>query len=833
MKKIWIILAVILLILILFVALAPAFFSEGVGRIVVNQAEKKLNAHIGFNGLSLSLIKNFPRTTLSIDSLQIIPLEPFAKDTLLQSERITATVDLLSYFRNKRLSIDGLEITRPDIRLVVNGEGKTNWEITKSAPSSEPDAAGLAFELKRYSINRGIISYTDAARGNRVQLDNFTHQGSGNFSAKQFVLDTRTTIDSTDIIFQGNKYLNRADFNADLRLDVDLEKQLFHLRENTVRVNQVVLNFAGWYGMQDGKPQVDVTFNSPETDFKQILSLIPVLYRNKFAELQASGQMAFTGHVHGPIGDGIIPRFEINLDVNNGAFSYAARPARMTNVQLDMAVNNPGTTADDVVVQLRSLHFELNDQPMDLTLQLKTPVSRPWIDTRIKGILDLGQLGQLIVLPSGTILRGRVDADLALQGLVSKQELADLTGSGFLQMDNVYYASPALPQPLQVSRSLIKVASPRLRLESFEAAMGRSDLSANGFLVNPLGFLFANQTLNGTLTVSSRTLDLDPFIEAPSAGLQAFELPDRVHFQMKADLGRVLMQGMEFTKLKGDLLLSGKVLKLNGVKADFANGSLTADGSYRWLPPAKPALDFNFEADAVRLNGLLQIAIPPLIAPFLNHLSGNFDGTIQLNSALEKSLLPVWESFFNRGNLSITQVSVAAAPLLQKLADAVQINRLRNPTLQGLNPRYTIQDGRFNVRPFSFTLGDYTFELAGSHGVDMTLDYTLQAAIPAESAEARLNPLLAKYLGGAAGLLKGRRLTMDIAITGTAENPRFNTSIAEALGDTLKQAVQTEAETRIDSLKQKTQEKLEEKKEEIADKANARLKDILDSRKKQ
>jgi len=346
-------------------------------------------------------------------------------------------------------------------------------------------------------------------------------------------------------------------------------------------------------------------------------------------------------------------------------------------------------------------------------------------------------------------------------------------------------------------------------------------------------FLFANQTLHGTLIVNSRTLDLDPFIEAPSSGLQAFELPDRVHFEMKADLGRVLMQGMEFTKLKGDLSLNDKVLKLNGVKAGFANGSLTADGSYRWLPPAKPALDFNFEAEAVRLNGLLQIAIPPSIAPFLNHLSGNFGGTIQLNSTLEKSLLPVWESFFNRGNLSITQVSVAALPLLQKLADAVQINGLRNPTLKGLNPHYTIQDGRFNVRPFGFTLGDYTFELAGSHGVDMTLDYTLKAAIPAESAEAKVNPLLSRYLGGAAGLLKGKRLIMDVAITGTAGNPRFNTNIAEALGDTLKQAVKAESETRIDSLKQKTQEKLEEKKEEIVDKAKSRLKDILDSRKKQ
>ena len=832
MKKRWIVLAVILLFIILFVALTPLFLGEGISRMVINQAEKNLQAQVGFEKLQLSLIRNFPRLTVSLDSLKIMPLPPFAADTLLQCEKVAVTVDLLRYFTGKTLSIHSLQISRPVVRLVKNREGKANWEIGKAAPASSPGPSGLAFELQRYSIDRGVIFYSDSLQSNFVQLDNVSHQGSGNFSANQFVLETKTAISAADILFQGNKYLSQAEFAADLRLEVDRTQQRFVLRDNSVRINQVILNFAGWYGMQNGQPQVEVTFNSPETDFKQILSLIPVLYKNKFAELQASGQMALNGHVHGPIGEKTIPKFEINLDVNNGAFRYATQSARMNNVQLDMAVNNPGTVADDVVVLLRSLHFELNEQPVDMTLQLKTPVSRPWIDTSIKGALDLGQLGQLVVLPAGTILRGKVDADLTLQGLVSKQELADMTGSGFIRMQNIYYASPVLPEPLQISQSLIKVEPPRLRLESFQSTMGRSDLSSTGYLVNPLGFLFANQTLNGTLSLSSRTLDLDPFIEAPSTGLQAFELPDRVHFEMKANLGRVLMQGMEFTNLKGDLSLSDKVLKLNGVQTDFANGSLMADGSYRWIPPAEPLLDFNFEAKTVRLSGLLQIAIPASIAPFLSHLNGDFGGTIQLNSALQTSLKPVWESFFNRGNLSISQVTVASVPLLQKLANTVHIDRLNNPTLKNLNPRYTIQDGRFTVRPFTFSLGDYAFELAGSHGVDLTMDYTLKASIPAESAEARINPLLAKYISGSAGLLKGKRLTMDIAIAGTAANPQFSTNIAEALGDTLKQAVKKEAETRLDSLKQKSQDKLEQKTEEITDKAKSRLKDILSGKKK-
>ncbi len=834
MKKILLAIAIIMLLLILLVALAPGFFTRQVGAILKGQAEKQLNAQVHFDRLDLSLIKEFPRLRVSLDSLRLIPRPPLSQDTLVRICRISLAVDLVRFFRHDKISIKAIEVVAPVLNLVRNRQGQGNWQILKTAAATDTTASRMGFELQSYRIVDATISFTDSAKDSRVRLEGLSHQGSGNFSAQQFVLTTKTAIPKAGVRLNGMTYLSEAELAADLNVAVDLDRQHFQLRENSVRINRVLLHFDGWFAQQNGQPQLDITFNSPQTDFKQILSLIPVLYKNRFNDLDADGLMAINGRVHGAMGEGILPAFEINVDVNDGAFGYRGQAARMEDVRLDLAVNNKGTKTDDVVVDLRSMHFKLNGQPVEMALQLKNPVSRPWVHTTVKGILDLAQLAQLIDLPSSTTLRGRIDTDLTLQGLVAKEQLGQLDGNGYLKVQQLHYAGPALPQPLQISDALVKVNPPRIRLDHFTATMGKSDLTAAGDLENPLGFLFSRQSLNGTLTVKSHLLDLDPFIEGPSSGLQAFELPDLVHLDLKAEFDRVLMQGMEFADVSGDLLVDKQVLHLNHLQADFAQGRLQADGSYRWIPPARPLLDFNFKAAALQIGGLLQITLPAKLAPFLKDLQGSVDGLFQVNTPMDITLMPILEQFFHRGDLSIAQVAVANTPLLKKLVDATRIERLRSPTLKNLNPHYTIQDGRFNLRPLNFTLGDYTFSLVGSHGLDLSLEYSLTARIPTESAEAKLNPLLSQYLQSSGSLLKGGTLDMDIAISGTAPDPKFSTRIARTLGDTLKQVVKTEAEKRLglDSLKQQAQDKVQTTKDSLANRAKDALKDILQGRKK-
>jgi len=101
MKKILLAIAIILLLLVLLVALAPGFFTRQVGAVLKGQAEKQLNAQVHFDRLDLSLIKEFPRLRVSLDSLRIIPRPPLSQDTLVRIGRISLAVDLVRVFRHE------------------------------------------------------------------------------------------------------------------------------------------------------------------------------------------------------------------------------------------------------------------------------------------------------------------------------------------------------------------------------------------------------------------------------------------------------------------------------------------------------------------------------------------------------------------------------------------------------------------------------------------------------------------------------------------------------------------------------------------------------------
>ena len=49
----------------------------------------------------------------------------------------------------------------------------------------------------------------------------------------------------------------------------------------------------------DGSYVMDIKFNAPSTEFKDILSLVPAVYKNDFANIKTSGKAIFNGFVKG------------------------------------------------------------------------------------------------------------------------------------------------------------------------------------------------------------------------------------------------------------------------------------------------------------------------------------------------------------------------------------------------------------------------------------------------------------------------------------------------------------------------------------------------------
>ena len=60
----------------------------------------------------------------------------------------------------------------------------------------------------------------------------------------------------------------------------------------------------------------------------------------------------------------------------------------------------------------------------------------------------------------------------------------------------------------------------------------------------------------------------------------------------------------------------------------------------------------------------------------------------------------------------------------------MKLEQLRNPTLDSLRASIQIQAGRVQVNPFTVRVGSRSCGVAGSHGIDQSLEYTLGLRVP-------------------------------------------------------------------------------------------------------
>ena len=100
MKKGLKITAITLGALLLLMLILPFAFRGKIESIVKTEGNKMLNAQFDFGSLDISLFRNFPKASVTLNDFWLRGVGEFEKDTLVQAGEVTAAINLFSLFRN-------------------------------------------------------------------------------------------------------------------------------------------------------------------------------------------------------------------------------------------------------------------------------------------------------------------------------------------------------------------------------------------------------------------------------------------------------------------------------------------------------------------------------------------------------------------------------------------------------------------------------------------------------------------------------------------------------------------------------------------------------------
>ena len=120
MKKLFISLATIFVILLAAIIIIPIVFKDDINTAIDAAIGKTVNADVVFDSddFSISLLKNFPNATAALNNIKVINRAPFEGKTLFAAKKFEIEIDLFSLFGDK-ITINGLELISPEINIIV------------------------------------------------------------------------------------------------------------------------------------------------------------------------------------------------------------------------------------------------------------------------------------------------------------------------------------------------------------------------------------------------------------------------------------------------------------------------------------------------------------------------------------------------------------------------------------------------------------------------------------------------------------------------------------------------------------------------------------------
>jgi hypothetical protein len=839
MKKLLISISVIIGLLFAALIIIPFLFKDKLVELVKQQANQNINATVNFNNdITLSLIKNFPNLTVGIKDLSVVGINEFESDTLIAWSNLEATVDVMSVIKGEQITVRKILVESPTVNALVLANGKANWDIAKSdsteTPGTDTSQTKFNLSLKKLEINNANIIYNDKVMGVYTHLSGMDYDMTGDFTQDIFDLSILSNIKQFDMAYGGVKYLNKVNTSIKIDLDMNMPESKYTFKENSISLNELTFNFDGFVQMLNDDIKMDLKYGAEKASFKSFLSLVPGAYTQNFADVKTAGTLAFNGFAKGTYNEKTLPAFAFNLIVGDAMFQYPSLPVAVKDIQIKLAVTNSDGNLDNTVVDLSKFHVDVAGDAFDAKLIAKNIMQDPHIDSWLKGKVNLSNVSKIAPLEDGMSIAGTITANVTAIGKVSdieKQNYEAFNANGEILAQNIVFKSKDLSQGFNLNQAHLDFSPKIVALKAFDAKIGKSDVNMNGEISNFFPYMFSNGILNGKLNLSANLIDANQFISSEpeatppaaedTASIVAPEIPANINFVFNSNIKQLLYSNIDITNFGGSVVVQNQKLSFNNVALNTLGASIKMNGFYETTNPNKPTTNIDFGITNLDFQKAFKtFNTVKKLAPIAENMYGTFSTNLSLNTTLDNHLNPIYPSLFATGNLNIPNAEIKDVKLFNKIAEALKNDKYKSVGLKNVNIAFKVENGRIYTEPFDVNIAGKKMNLAGSTGLDQTIDY--KGLVDIKRAElgavnSALETALASLNNKAGSNIKmDENINVALGIGGTFSNPKISTNLAD-LG---KQQANSLKDQAADELARQ-QKLLEDKARAEAEKAKA------------
>jgi hypothetical protein len=802
--------ASLVVLLVVGILLVPILFKDRILERVRFELNQRLDATVALTDVNLTLLSTFPTLTAEVTGLEITGKGEFEGIKLWSSRSIAAGVDPFKLIRQHTITIESVEIDRPEVRIVVTEDGKANYDIVKELPEPEEEPSeALVFEIRRYRVDDGALTYDEP--GIEARIEGLNHRGRVKVAGATQELASETRIEELSVNRGGITYVKKAKASVEVAGTIRTAERTLQLDRLELALNELGIGGSGTVGWGGEGIDLDVELASKKgLPIKALISAIPNAYAADFEGMKASGAFSLAATAKGQLGpdDDDIPSFSVTANVRDGTLKYPDLPLGITDLELDARLDHPGGNLDKLKVAVPKYRIAAGKSHAKGSLSVTRPISQPHIDLLLDGRFDLADIAKAYPIPDVEAFAGLLEAyiDLSAKG----DQIEKLTGH--ISVADVVYRPVGAPEVV-ISAARVVLSPQSTRVEELRAKVGASDVSIRGQASPLTTFLMDDREVTATASIQSNNLRVEDFLgEAkPAEGAtegaakgppSAFVLPDDVDAKLDLDVRKLTYGDLELRDLKGSGRLRDQKVILEGVRAKALGGAMKLDGTLA-TPPGAPAIfDMVYAVDKVSFAQAFE-ALPSMrtYAPIARFLDGRFSTDLRASGTLGDDLSPKLDSIDAAGLVAALQSTLSSSfEPLRVLSGALPA--VPKPLgVESFKTRFAIKDGAVEVKPFTVNARGLAMQVSGTHGLDQEMKYQVSTEVPINTLTSKL---AAEVKGLGLDLAKVKTVGVRAVLTGSIQSPRVSVNVdTSALRGAVADAVSAKlAEQRARAMKE-------------------------------
>ncbi|MCR9227992.1 MAG: AsmA family protein [Flavobacteriaceae bacterium] len=832
-KKVLKITGITLLVLLAIIIAVPLFLQGKIEDIIKTKVNNSINATLDFEDADLSLLKSFPYANVGLTNLSLVNKAPFEGDTLFASSEIELSMSIKELFKSadepiiiKTLNIDGAKL-----HIKADKDGNANYDIAKeseeSTPSpSEESSSNFTLNMDSYAITNSEIIYQDLASGMLLDITEMNHSGTGDLSLEKSELKTLTDALVT-FEMDSTQYLNKNKINLDALIGIDLSENKYTFLENKALVNQLPLVFDGFVKVNEDNQEVDITFKTPSSDFKNFLAVIPEAYAANIENVQTTGNFEVNGEFKGVVDDAHIPTFKIAINSENASFKYPDLPKSVRNVYIDTEINNETGVTEDTYVNINRLSFLIDQDKFNLNAKIRELMGNTKVNAHMDGRIDLANISQAYPVPEDFNLKGILNADVTTafdMASLEKKQYQNTKTSGKASVSGFEYASEELKNPVAINSAAVTFNPNTVTLDSFQGKTGSTDFDAKGTLTNLLGFMFNDENIEGNFTLSSNQFALNDFMvedtgqenqegssqggaKTTTTGEERIKIPSFLDCTIDASANTVVYDNLNLKNVKGTLIIKDETATVQNLTSNLFGGTLGLSGFVSTKQEAS-TFDINLGMDNFSIGeSFAGLELFKVLTPLATAIQGKLNSDIKISGNLKDDFTPNLATI--SGNLLAEllnpTVDTQKAPLVSALDSKLNFLNTKEINLNGLKTALTFDNGTVKVKPFTLNYKDIAINVDGSHSFDKQMNYSATLNVPAKYLGTEVTKLISQLNDDSVGEVT---IPVTANIGGNFTNPSVSTDLTSGVKTLTSKLVEMQKQKLVNQGKDKVKDLL-------------------------